>query len=273
MIGQTISHYRIVEKIGEGGMGEVYLRRGHLALPRQVALKFLPETLQQDAIARKRFLREARSAAALDHPYICNVFEVAQTDDGQDFIVMEYVEGETLQDRLAEGPLPLRETLKLGSELAEAIWRPPTEGDHPPGPEARQHHAHARRVTPRSWTSAWPSGDSRKDGREQDISSALTREGSTLGTLSYMSPEQIRGEQVDHRSDIFSFGIVLYEMRDRSPSLPQDPDRRDRRVPFCKEDPPPATRYLDDVPELLVHTLEKMLEKDPAERISRFTRC
>ncbi|MEJ2082541.1 MAG: protein kinase, partial [Acidobacteriota bacterium] len=105
MIGRTISHYRIVERIGEGGMGEVYLAED-TSLERPVALKFLPEELYVDPIARKRFLREARSAAALDHPYICTVFEVASTQDGgTDFIVMEYVEGETLQARLDRSPL------------------------------------------------------------------------------------------------------------------------------------------------------------------------
>ena len=100
MIGQTVSHYRILEKLGEGGMGEVYLAED-TSLDRKVALKFLPPLLQDDEIAHRRFLREAKSAAGLDHPYICNIHEVSQTDEGQDFIVMEYVEGLTLQDKLA----------------------------------------------------------------------------------------------------------------------------------------------------------------------------
>jgi len=103
--GQTVSHYRILEKIGEGGMGQVYLAED-TSLERKVALKFLPEYLQQDETAHKRFIREAKSAAAIDHPFICNIFEVAQTDDGQDFIVMEYVEGQTLKDSLEQGRIP-----------------------------------------------------------------------------------------------------------------------------------------------------------------------
>ena len=120
MIGQTVSHYRILEKLGEGGMGEVYLAED-TSLDRKVALKFLPPLLQDDEIAHRRFLREAKSAAALDHPFICNIHEVSETEDGQDFIVMEYVEGLTLQDKLADGPLPLKEALRVATEVAEAL--------------------------------------------------------------------------------------------------------------------------------------------------------
>jgi serine/threonine protein kinase len=120
MIGQTVSHYRILEKLGEGGMGEVYLAED-TSLERKVALKFLPEYLQHEEAAHKRFIREVRSTAALDHPYICKVYEVALTDKGQDFIVMEYVRGQTLKDRLAEGPVPLKQALQIGAEVAEAL--------------------------------------------------------------------------------------------------------------------------------------------------------
>ena len=120
MINRNISHYRILEKIGEGGMGEVYLAED-TSLDRKVALKFLPPRLQDDEIAHRRFVREARSAAGLDHPYICNIHEVSQTDEGHDFIVMEFVEGLTLHDKLAEGPLPLKEALRVAVEVAEAL--------------------------------------------------------------------------------------------------------------------------------------------------------
>jgi len=263
VVERIISHYRIVEKIGEGGMGEVYLAED-ISLPRQVALKFLPEIVQQDEIARKRLLREACSAAALDHPYLCNVFEVAQTDDGRDFIAMEYLEGETLQDCLAKGPLPLRETLKLGAELAEAI-----EAAHRKGIVHRDLKPANIMITPAGHAKIMDFGLAKKvvaeDGREQEISLELTREGSTLGTLSYMSPEQIRGERLDARSDIFSLGILLYEA-----VTGVHPFRRvqsaETTSAILREDPPPATRYLDDLPELLGHTLHKMLEKDPEER-------
>ena len=119
-VGQNISHYRILEKIGEGGMGEVHLAED-TSLKRNVALKFLPETLQQDPVARKRFIREAKSTAGLDHPFICNIHEVAETEDGQDFIVMEYVQGQTLKDKLTDGPLPIKDALQVGVEIAEAL--------------------------------------------------------------------------------------------------------------------------------------------------------
>ena len=119
MIGQTIAHYTITEKIGQGGMGEVY-RATDSVLKRDVALKFLPESMAQDETARKRFLREARSAAALDHPYICQIHEIGEVD-GVGFIAMEYVSGQTLKEKLAEGLLPIPECLRIGSEIAEAL--------------------------------------------------------------------------------------------------------------------------------------------------------
>lgn len=127
MEGQTVSHYRILGKIGQGGMGEVYLAED-TSLERKVALKFLPVGLQTDPVAHKRFIREAKSAAAIDHPYICNIFEVAQTDEGDDFIVMEYVEGQTLKSRLEEGQLPIKEALQIGSEVAEALEQAHNKG-------------------------------------------------------------------------------------------------------------------------------------------------
>jgi len=119
MIGKTLGHYRILEKIGQGGMGEVFLAED-TSLHRKVALKFLPPEMQQDAAARKRFIREARSAAALDHPYICHINEVAKSDD-RDFIVMEYVDGRSLKDGLLQGPLPQEKALAIAIEVAEAL--------------------------------------------------------------------------------------------------------------------------------------------------------
>ena len=119
MIGQTISHYRVLEKIGEGGMGEVYLAED-TSLDRKVALKFLPDYLQADEVAQKRFLREAKSAAALDHPYICKIFETGSAE-GKNFIVMEYVKGQTLKEKLLQGPVALKQALQIGVEIAEAL--------------------------------------------------------------------------------------------------------------------------------------------------------
>jgi serine/threonine protein kinase len=209
VVGQTVSHYRITEKLGEGGMGEVYLAQD-TTLERKVALKFLPPSLQHDNVAHKRFIREAKSAAALDHPYICNIHEVGRSDDGQDFIVMEYVTGPTLEERLSEGRLALSEALSIGLEMAEAL-----------------NEAHSQRIVHRDLKPAnimlTPAGHAKvtdfglakrvtPEEPGQEITAALTREGATLGTLAYMSPEQAQSKPLDTRSDIFSFEIVLYEM-------------------------------------------------------------
>lgn len=263
MIGRCIGHYQILEKLGEGGMGEVYLAED-VSLSRKLALKFLPESLSSDPVAGKRFQREARSAAALDHPYICKIFEVAQTEDGRDFIAMEYLQGETLQARLAQGPLPTKECLKLGAELAEAL-----DSAHAKGIIHRDLKPANIMVTPAGHAKIMDFGLAKEltpnRDQEQKISSALTMIGSTLGTLSYMSPEQIQGPAVDHRSDIFSLGIVIYEML-----AGVNPFQRDQAAAMVgailRDEPPPLSRYVNHVPEVLQHTVGKMLEKDPAER-------
>jgi serine/threonine-protein kinase len=263
MIGQTISHYKVLEKLGEGGMGEVYLAED-TSLKRKVALKFLPASLADDEVAHKRFLREAQSAAALDHPYICHINEVAKTDDGQDFIVMEYVEGQTLKEKLAEGPFLLKGVLQIASEIAEAL-----EKAHSSGIIHRDLKPANIMLTPDGHAKVMDFGLAKKvvtdDGTEQDITSALTREGSTLGTLAYMSPEQIKAQPVDHRSDIFSFGIALYEML-----TGVHPFRRAQAVEttsaILKEEPPALTRYQEDLSEVLQHMVRRMLSKSPDER-------
>jgi serine/threonine-protein kinase len=263
LIGKTIAHYRIIEKLGEGGMGEVYLAED-THLKRKAAIKVLPEHLHQDGTAHKRFIREARSAAALDHPFICNIHEIAQTDDGQDYIVMEYVEGQSLKDQLREGRIPEKESLRIGSEIAEALNKAHREGivhrDLKPSNIMLTLEGHAK---------VMDFGLAKKvvkdNGTDQDITSALTREGSTLGTLAYMSPEQVRAETVDHRSDIFSYGIVLYEML-----TGVHPFKRNRYeetiTAILRSDPHPLSRYMDDVPEILQHSVLKMLAKVPDER-------
>ncbi len=263
MIGETVSHYRILEKIGEGGMGEVYLAED-TSLDRKVALKFLPPSLQQDETAHKRFIREAKSAAALDHPFICNIHEVAETEDGRDFIVMEYVEGQTLREELAQSQLRLKDALRVGVEIAEAL-----EVSHQQGIVHRDLKPANIILTPQGHAKVMDFGLAKKvateDGTEQDISSALTREGATLGTPAYMSPEQVKGDPVDHRSDLFSFGIVLYEML-----TGVHPFRKSRRAEttaaILQAEPAPLSRYIHEVPELLEHIVRKMLAKAQDER-------
>ncbi len=211
MIGRTISHYRITDKLGQGGMGEVFLA-DDTSLHRKVALKFLPAEMLQDSAARKRLLREAHSAAALDHPFICHINEVGQAD-GRDFIVMEFVEGQSLKSRLAHGPLPLQDTLSIAIEVAEALEAANGKGlihrDIKPANIMLTQAGHAKvmdfglakqLVSPGAAASA------------EETVTALTSDGSTVGTLAYMSPEQLRGHSVDARSDIWALGVSLYEM-------------------------------------------------------------
>lgn len=208
MIGRSFSHYQIIEKIGEGGMGEVFLAEDS-SLHRKVALKFLPPEMQRDTAAQKRFVREAHSAAALDHPYICGIHEVGESE-GRGFIVMEYIDGVTLKDRLAEGPLPLKEAVQIAIEVAEALTAAHAKGfvhrDIKPANIMLTRAGHAKVTDFGLAKQVIPSGGI--ESQEQTLT-ALTREGSTVGTLAYMSPEQLRGEAVDARSDIFSFGVVL----------------------------------------------------------------
>ncbi|MDA2923932.1 serine/threonine protein kinase [Acidobacteria bacterium AH-259-L09] len=265
MVGQTISHYRVLEKLGEGGMGEVFLAQD-TSLDRKVALKFLPEFLQEDPIACKRFLREAKSAAALDHPYICKIYEVGEAE-GKDFIAMEYVPGETLRDRLARGPLPFKEALQKAAEVAEAL-----EKAHATGIVHRDLKPSNIMLTPEGHVKVMDFGLAKQltpaeglVGQEETISGSLTKTGTTLGTLAYMSPEQMRGQRVDTRSDIFSFGVMLYEMlagvHPFRKDLPMDTGNA-----ILNETPPPLARYTDNIPELLQHTVRKMLAKEPDRR-------
>jgi len=263
MIGESFSHYRVIGKLGEGGMGEVFLAED-TSLRRKVALKFLPERLQEDELAHARFLREAESAAALDHPYICHINEVAQMETGQDFIVMEYVEGETLQDKLDDGPLPLEQAVQISSEIADAL-----DLAHEKGIVHRDLKPANIMLTPQGHAKVMDFGLAKRvtteEGTEQDLT-GLTCEGSTLGTPAYMSPEQVKAHPVDHRSDIFSFGIIFYEML-----TGVHPFRRSRPVEtmgaILHEEPEPLANKIPRATELLQETLSQLLAKDPDERI------
>jgi TolB-like protein/Tfp pilus assembly protein PilF len=193
-------------------MGQVFLAED-TALDRKVAVKFLPAPLEKDALARERFLREAKAAAALDHPYICKIFEIGDVE-GRSFIAMEYVEGETLQRKLAPGPLPLTRVLELGAELAEAV-----DAAHKKQVVHRDIKAPNVIVTPDGHVKVLDFGlakllalEALSDSKIDTFSGRLTSRDSTPGTVIYMSPEQVRGEPIDARTDIFSLGVVLYEM-------------------------------------------------------------
>jgi len=201
VIGRTVSHYRITRQLGSGGMGVVY-EAIDTKLDRTIALKFLPPESTRDPGAKARFVHEAKAASALDHPNVCNIHEIDETDDGQLFLAMARYEGETLQDRIARGPLPLDEALEIARQVAEGL----TE-------------AHALEIAHRDVKPAnifitagglvkiLDFGVAKLAGLTQ-----LTREGTTLGTLAYMAPEQLMGSSGDHRSDIWALGVMIYEM-------------------------------------------------------------
>ncbi|HXI02766.1 MAG TPA: serine/threonine-protein kinase, partial [Candidatus Saccharimonadales bacterium] len=216
MIGRVLSHYRVIEKIGEGGMGEVY-RAEDLRLPRSVAVKILPDRALRSAERRERFVREARAASSLSHPGIVHIYDIGETDDRL-FIAMEYVEGRTLSQIIAERRLSCEEILEIAIQVGEAL-------------EAAHHHGIIHRdikpsnivVAPEGFVKILDFGLAKLLGGAESLTEvgsdeastrapSLTREGQLIGTVLYMSPELALGEAVDARSDIFSFGAVLYEM-------------------------------------------------------------
>ena len=209
MIDQTISHYRIIKKLGRGGMGEVYLAEDK-RLDRKVAIKFLPAEVATDERAKQRLLREAKTAATLDHQNICAIYEVGQEGD-YSFIVLQYIEGETLASRLKRHLPDLHESLAIASQVADAL-----NEAHARGIIHRDIKPENIMLTTRNQVKVLDFGLAKvlRDSSiiEADTVSMLTMPGMVMGTVPYMSPEQVRGEALDCRSDIFSFDTVLYEL-------------------------------------------------------------
>ena len=253
MIGKTISHYKILEKIGEGGMGVVF-KAEDMKLKRAVALKFLPPEWTRDPEAKERFLREAQAAAALDHPNICTVYEINEAKE-KTFISMAYIKGPTLKDKLEFGPLEIQDAHGIILQIAQGLH------------EAHQNGIVHRDIKPGNimLTEKGQAKITDFGLAKLETGSEITKTVTIMGTVTYMSPEQARGDNVDLRSDIWSLGVLFYEML--TGQLPFSREAFQSAIyAIMHEDPEPLASFRSDVPEMLEMVIYKTLQKDPQQR-------
>ena len=262
--GDSIGHYRIVSRLGEGGMGEVYLATD-TRLDRNVALKVLPPAMAQDRTRMERFEREAKSASALNHPNVAHIYEIGE-DRGIHFLAMEFIEGAPLEKRIDGKPLPVREISDIGAQIADAL-----DAAHAKGIVHRDIKPANIMITPRGHVKVLDFGlaklltATRTGSQTQMETRAVSVAGMLLGTVSYMSPEQALGREVDHRSDIFSLGVVLYQMSTgRLPFGGSTPSETIARI--LEAQPEAMARFNYDLPEELDRIVRKCLEKDRERR-------
>ena len=258
MIGEKIAHYKIFEKLGSGGMGVVY-KAEDAKLNRMVALKFLPPEHLRDADAKERFIREAKAASALDHSNIITVYDINEnkTESGENhiFIAMAYSEGQALNDIIKQGPLKINHSLDIAIQVAQGLEK-----------------AHQNKIVHRDIKPGNIMVSEEGDVKILDFGLAklsgqtlLTKEGSTLGTAAYMSPEQTQGDKVDHRTDLWSLGVVLYEMV--TGQLPFKGEYEQAVIYAIQADiAEPASALRTGVPMELERIIDKLLAKDPKER-------
>jgi serine/threonine protein kinase/cytochrome c-type biogenesis protein CcmH/NrfG len=259
MVGQTIAHYKVIAKLGQGGMGEVFLATD-AKLDRQVALKFLPASLQSDPESRERLLREARAASKLNHKNILTIYAV-ESADGRDFIVMEYVDGRSLKDLIdARDPIPLDQVLRMGLQVCDGL-----SAAHEQGIVHRDIKPANILLTSKDQIKITDFGLATWRGAAQ-----LTKEGTTVGTAAYMSPEQLQGKKVDPRSDLFSLGVMLYEVIAGRRPFAGDHDAAISYA-ILNDLPEPLARFKSGLHPALEQLIGRALEKDPSTRYQTAT--